>query len=52
MKNRRYSQFPYEVVYERVAVDRGWAAEGAEEWMKRIQVLKIYAEEIEMRVRF
>ena len=56
VKNKRFSQFPYEIVYERMMINKKVGAKGNTEEdgpeARRLQTFKVYAEEIEVRLRF
>lgn len=54
VKNKRFGQFPYEIVYERMAIDKDVAKLDVadRDASKRLQTFKVYAEEIEVRLRF
>ena len=56
VKNRRFTQFPFEIVYERMAIDKSVTDikkdQEPKDSLRRIQTFKVYAEEIEIRLRF
>ena len=56
VKNRRFTQFPFEIVYERMAIDKRVVdmkkGEESTDKLRRIQTFKVYAEELEIRLRF